>query len=526
MAIGAPRRANSSSPLDMLRRLITEATGPEFNDGTGRRAQNSNPVMDGFWQAQKKGLPRENYYRPQPREQRILPSKSTDNFNNPRRELPLPGGGLASSGGNIFERLAARARDIQGRAEHERRTQKSAGSMGKVGSAFGDIRNRMYAAADAGGQNQGSLLDQYFEQLNQMQAPGMDLDPAQMAQDQFSPQFEMLANLRGEAETRGNANANSVEQLYQALANQVRGEGVAKTQGQYADSGAELQSIHDIATGSVQGAAQESNADMADVMRRLGIGEAAPDALEHVEQERSRAINSLAGNFQANSSANTQFGQNMVDFQQNTANTSDMAGANAKADTLSQLGQILSGYDNKKLDLTGQQSAAENQYAMQIAGMQNDAFSAQQDNIWRQMEAATEQQRWEAEFGHTQEQDRAAAEISAREYAASQAEAAANAVSGGANSERSYTNDPIGHATSIAAQLFPTDGPNGHSYNSTRAQASISGVQDAIQSMNQRQAQMTLSNLYDELDRRFPNNPYRSQYREIAAAMWKASGGF
>src|SRR5690606_14741650 len=126
----------------------------------------------------------------------------------------------------------------------------------------------------------------------------------------------------------------SVQQLYQALANQVRGEGVARTQSQYKDSGAELEDIHNTATGSVQGAAQESNADMAAIMQRLGIGEAAPDALEHVEQERSRAINSLAGRYQANASANTGFGQNMVDYQQNTANTSDMAGANAKADTL------------------------------------------------------------------------------------------------------------------------------------------------------------------------------------------------
>src|SRR5699024_9927253 len=147
-----------SSPLDIIRALMNDDDNDGgFLDGAIRGARKSNPIIDALIGAR---IAAPNWRSPvkHPSGTTNLPIvREKGKPPGPRRELPLAGGGIAGSGGSMFEKLAGRLRDAQGRAQYANRQMRSPSALGNtVGGAKG-IWEQMRSA---GGQSQGSLLDQ------------------------------------------------------------------------------------------------------------------------------------------------------------------------------------------------------------------------------------------------------------------------------------------------------------------------------------------------------------------------------
>lgn len=238
------------------------------------------------------------------------------------------------------------------------------------------------------------------------------LDAAEMAAKQFDPQYQLLDQLRDQATERYTDAGNETQQMYNALADSIRSS-AQEHRGTYDTTRQNLDVAFNNANESVNQSAADSQEHMAGIMRRLGLGAAAPDVLNNIEAERSRAINNLAGNNQAVTQANEQLGQNMQDYQENIASSSGIAGANRRASIMEALGGVLSGYDNRQLDLRGQQAEAENRYGMQISEMEaaaqqaemNAFYEAQQTNatnLMDQLKMMVDQARWDKEFASSE----------------------------------------------------------------------------------------------------------------------------
>jgi hypothetical protein len=64
-------------------------------------------------------------------------------------------------------------------------------------------------------------------------------------------------------------------------------------------------------------------------------------------------------------------GSSAVDYNRDTAATTNMMGADAKQAFAMKLQQALDEYSNKRLELQGQKGAAENKYGIEVQGQQN-----------------------------------------------------------------------------------------------------------------------------------------------------------
>lgn len=347
-----------------------------------------------------------------------------------------------------------------------------------------------------------------------------------MARDQFAPQFDLLDSLRGQTTERYNTAGSDTRAMYDALADQIRQEATGTVE-RYNSSGEQMRDIGQNAISNVQDTASNSNAEMEAIMRRLGVGAAAPDALGNIAETTQRSVGTLAGNNAAFEQANEQLGQNQADYQENTANTTGVAGANAQADWTRRLGEALGGYDNKELELTGAQKQAENEYLMQIQQMLGDYSAAQSGNQMQALEMMLgrendlfDRQMQMNEFGldrdrfgldefiagNTQENNRAQREMDAARFEAEQ-RAAANQ----AQEQPDWGINTPGQVMTESMRLF-----NNHPAN---AQSGVREVQKSFMEANG-DLNAAMKNLVD----RHRNSPYLDQYLALAQIYANANG--
>lgn len=351
--------------------------------------------------------------------------------------------------------------------------------------------------------------------------PGeLPFDAAEMAQKQFDPQYDLLGQLRTQATDRYNTAATDTQAMYDALAADIR-KNAAATGERYGVAEQNLDAAFGGAAENIQSRASESNQEIAALMKQLGLQEAAPDAFANIEQERSRAINTAENLGGVYKGTNEALSQSMQDYQQNTANTTGIAGANASADIIQALGNILSGYDNKELELRGQQAAAENEYLMALQQMMGEQQSAYQGSVQDMMEMLMGQNRWEQEFGMDQarfgldqqeaqwqrENQQAQREFDYAKWASD----VEQATSGGTAAIQETLN-------AVATQMSP---------NPQVASNLVQGFYDAL-AMSRPSGPMaddwSFEELLSAIDRRFPNSPYRPVFQRMAEEYWRGLG--
>ena len=395
-------------------------------------------------------------------------------------------------------------------------------SQGRQGNIPSDLGDRLRGMADSirgigqaarggvgipGGYGPAAMPS--FEEIMagiQASMAGQAPDAAEMARSQFAPQFDLLSQLRSQTTGRMNQQAQDAQAMYDALAGSIDADKSQVTQ-EYDTAAQNLDAAFGDAAASIGATGENSNAQANALMKRLGIQAAAPDVRGAIAEDQQRSANAIAelqANYAGNNEANR---QSALDYITSQANTAGLAGANARADVEMALADALAGYDNQELALQGQQQAAENEYAMQIAGMQSDQQAAAMDQAWRQYQAAMDQNQWQQEFDWRRQTDqwdneiaRAAEERALRELIT--------------KSQQGPGDGKVDASTALlqeAAKYFPEDKANAVAYQLREALAANPQVE-------------TLPQFLQAIKARFPNNKDAAIYSHLATIFAQQLG--
>ena len=438
--------------------------------------------------------------------------------------LTLDGIGRASdsvnSGIPLVGGVIGAARNAAVNASASKRGMDALKSIPAVGGLFGAISG----IANAVQQNQGAgnagdygggvgnygAMPSFDEIMGQIQASmaGDAPDASAMAQSQFAPQFDLLSQLRSQTTGRMNQQAEDAQAMYDALASSIDAD-KSQVGKEYDTAAQNIDAAFSDAAASIDATGDKSNADANAIMQRLGITAAAPDVRGAIAEDQQRSANSIAemqANYAGNNEANR---QSALDYITSQANTAGLAGANARADVEAALANALSGYDNQELSLKGQQAAAENQYAMQIAGMQAEQQAAAMDQAWKQYQASVDQDRWQQEYDWKRQTDtwdneiaRAAEERALREMLEKGARGATDAA-GKVDASTAMMRE--------AAKYFPEEKANAVAYQIREAVAANPQIE-------------TLPQLLQAIKARFPGNKDAAIYSHLATIFGQQLG--
>jgi hypothetical protein len=255
--------------------------------------------------------------------------------------------------------------------------------------------------------------------------PYSGLDPNQMAANEFAPQYALLDQLAHQSQARYNAAGQQVGGMWDALSKATAGQeaGIKKN---YSAAGSSIGRAYNDATAATNNAFSSSRNQIEEIAKRLGISAGAPSAMDDGAVQQARLV-ALLNNSGANHQAtNTELGNNDVTYNRNQANLDTQAGINARSGFASQLMAALQDLGNKRLGLQGQQSAAANNYGLDIqkgkVAQENAASTSQYHQAQMMLEAAKLKQ---AEDHFNQTQGSAANKnLSANEYLAQLANSA------------------------------------------------------------------------------------------------------
>lgn len=203
----------------------------------------------------------------------------------------------------------------------------------------------------------------------------LGLDPGQMAHNEFAPQYDLLNNLRIEAENKYGKAGHDVGGMYDALSKSIKGnEGAIK--GQYSASGKGIGDAYNQAIAQTNQSFGDSRNQVAELAKRLGIEAGLPSALEDGVNQQGRLAGLLASNKANQQGVNTLLGNNDVAYNRESADTAGLAGVNARSDFKARLLDALNGFDNKSLELRGQEAQAANKYDLSIRDMMQQSQAA------------------------------------------------------------------------------------------------------------------------------------------------------
>ena len=229
-------------------------------------------------------------------------------------------------------------------------------------------------------------------------------DPNVMAANEFAPQYQLLEQMRQQANSKYSQAGNTIGGMYDALAKAMKGE-ESGIKANYAATGSAIGKAYNDAINETSHNFSQSNNEIAAIAKRLGVQAGVPAALAGGAEQQQRLAGLMAAqgaNFQG---VNALLGNNDVAYNRNSADTTRLAGVNARNDYKQKLLDVLAGYDNKGLELKGEENAAANKYGLSIADMKQqarlaeeklaaDAQSQAQSNEFRQAQLMLDQARF------------------------------------------------------------------------------------------------------------------------------------
>lgn len=289
--------------------------------------------------------------------------------------------------------------------------------MEKAPGMVGDIASKLFGISDQIVGEYNNTPEQILKRLMES-TPGYSYNgpsPDAMAQKEFAPQFEILKQAAAANQQRYSTNKTEMSGLWNALVKDV-GNQRTEDQQNYAQSNQQLGAIFDQSAQSQTANMNDATKQMGDVLGLLGQNAAAPSLLENKQELLQK---SLAQNAAAKNSAqelNTNLGANAFAYDTSRIGNTAQAGLGAQQDLLQQFVGLQNENDMRRLDVQGQQGAAENKYAMMIqellqGGMQ-DRNSAINDSFQNILGAQDKQAQLELQQGRLNlDQSRFAADV-------------------------------------------------------------------------------------------------------------------
>jgi hypothetical protein len=219
----------------------------------------------------------------------------------------------------------------------------------------------------------------------------MGLDPNAMASAEFGPQYELLNRLRSQAESRYGGAARDVSGMYAQLADEFRRQ-EAGIKGQYGAAGKAYAGQLGSANKALQANFAQSRDEIAKRAARMGttegLGQLSAESAGQ-QNQYSGLLSAIAQNYQG---LNTAEQQSSVNYNRDTAATTDLMGADARQNIMGALQSALDEYGNKELELRGSEGAARNKYGLSVAEMLQEAQQNAQSNALNQARLASEQE--------------------------------------------------------------------------------------------------------------------------------------
>jgi len=191
---------------------------------------------------------------------------------------------------------------------------------------------------------------------------------SKMAHDEFAPQYQLLDNQRKQTDAKYKKAGHDVGGMYDALAKAMRGE-QAGIKADNAATTSRIGGAYNDAIASTKAEAKNSGDALAAMARRLGVDAAMPEAQAQAD-DTTRLLTGLMGaNKAAQVSTSEQLGQNEVNYNRDSADTTNLAGVNARNDFASQALDANNNFNNQQLQLKGAEGTAKNKYGLTIADM-------------------------------------------------------------------------------------------------------------------------------------------------------------
>jgi hypothetical protein len=211
----------------------------------------------------------------------------------------------------------------------------------------------------------------------------------QMAKEEFDPQFELLKSLADEQTKRYQSNKADISGMYNQLVGDqtaARGQDKAMYDAAVGSTGASYDAA---SKGLTDNTAAYSKA-MAAEMARLGIKEGAGDIVGGVKNNLQDNLTRLSSQGQGTKDLLTGLGASEYTYDTNQIGVAKQAGINTQNDFLKDYMGSMAQNDQQRLQLTGAQQQAENQYDMQIQKMLQEGQSSFEDSLLGQYKAIME----------------------------------------------------------------------------------------------------------------------------------------
>lgn len=204
-----------------------------------------------------------------------------------------------------------------------------------------------------------------------------------MASAEFGPQYAALDQIIKNAQGRYDTGNKEIGNMYSALASAISGQEGGIRQ-QYDKTGQDIGAAYNDAIKSASGAYAGNFNQMAEIMSRLGLGQAAGYSQQANQSELAKNLGYLTGNMTSRQGFTAQAGQNALDFNRNTANNAQFAGKNKQADLLRMFQGIQEQNELKRLDLKSGEVKSANSYNQAIQKQIADQQQQSIDNWYKQ----------------------------------------------------------------------------------------------------------------------------------------------
>ncbi len=249
------------------------------------------------------------------------------------------------------------------------------GGGGGGGSSLG-IGAGALAGAAAGKSKQNEELELLQQMLASGGAPVGTLDDFMASSQQmFQPQFDYLDKITAESKNNAKASSAELKALYGSLAKDIYGQsaGIGKN---YDTGIAGTESAYKGALGQLNNSFDDAQNDTASILQRLGIQEAAGNAVGKQNDMQALLAGIMQANGLASSNALRQGKQSALTFNTQQGNAAKLMGGEAQTGLQKQLNGFLQQIMGKRADVNTQV----NQTAQQMMGQaQQDAYRRFQD---------------------------------------------------------------------------------------------------------------------------------------------------
>lgn len=262
-----------------------------------------------------------------------------------------------------------------------------------IGEVF-DAAKRRYAGNQAqrllAEANQPPTTAELLMQLEMMQDPSRYMpdqgslarQAMEMANAQYNPLIAQLESQMSSATSRAHRNRSELGQMFSTLSADLQGD-VPEIQQMYTENKQESKQMFDDVQQGITDQYANSQAEQEQMMQRLNIEAAAPEALAQQQVDRDYFAQLAARDAATEQTALDKEERGAVNYTQQGSQVARLEGTQRQADVMAQLEQLLADYQGQ----IGAQKASKNSsYLAMLSQLQGDAQQSAVSNAQRDFE--------------------------------------------------------------------------------------------------------------------------------------------